>query len=160
MDRTQCKAGPPLEVKPQGFPCACAYRRLECSHSPAFASHAPCLPAGSEALRCSCSIPGPPSRLGRPLADIGIRYLVPSSSGPPRHRAHRARDHRNRDAHCHRAQLHRAAPRCRTAPPRPRPPQQGRSPQLCPITPRCSTLPHRAAAPATTATGALTTTVV
>ena len=88
---------------------------------------------------------------------------VPHSSGPPRHRAHRARDHRNRDAHHHRAQLHRAA-----APPRgPRPAttqrrnRPGRSPPPpCPIVhraaPRCRTAPPR---PATTATGALTTTV-
>ena len=95
---------------------------------------------------------------------LGRGKVPPSDSGPPRHRAHGARDHRNRDAHHHRAQLHRAAA---GSPPRgPRPAttaatgRDAHHHRRCPITPRCFTLPpHRAAAPATTATRALTTTV-
>jgi len=60
---------------------------------------------------------GPPSRLGRPLADIDWGRIGTTFLGA-------------------------TAPPCS---PRPRPPQPGRSPPLCPITPRCSALLRAAA---------------
>ena len=78
---TDARAPLIITEKPQGYPCACAYRRgyKDTFHSPAFAPHALCLPAGSEPLAGARNPQGDRVHAGRTLGSGHFSFTATES---------------------------------------------------------------------------------